>query len=326
MLEDNQNKNLTIHIVPEADEEVFSLKISKKWIKICLYSVGFFVILLTGILFFYFQQYQMAAQEVNSLIPYKKKVRDLKDENDYLQSKLAKLSQQTEKIKKQFNQIKAENRQIKEMIDFKNNDELSAKQDINTTKTANNKFPQANTVSTNSQNFSSSKLINSTKHNLSSLDKGIHQRKRELSNLKEDVINYKDYLAAKPKGWPILGHKGRITSEYGYRFHPIEKERIFHEGIDIGVWYNHKVIATGHAKVVFAGWKSGYGRVVILDHGYGYRTLYGHNNKLLVRVGEIVKRGEAIALSGNSGRSTGPHVHYEVLVNGRHTNPKQFFN
>ena len=324
MFKDNQNEKVTIQVVPETEEDVFTLKIAKKWIKFAIYSIIISLILITGILSYYYYQFNAARREIRFLVPYKQKVENLREKNDYLQSKLSKLSQKTEQIKEQFNQIKKENSQIKEMIDFKNNDDISSKTDDNISE-GNNKLAKAQSVSQSRHNMASGVLINSTKQNLSSLNKGINQRKKDLSSLKQEVIDYKDYLASKPKGWPILGHKGRVTSEYGYRFHPVEKRRMFHDGIDIGVWYNHKVIATGKAKVVFSGWKSGYGRAVVLDHGYGYRTLYGHNNKLLARTGEVVKRGEPIALSGNSGRSTGPHLHYEVLVNGHHTNPKQFF-
>jgi murein DD-endopeptidase MepM/ murein hydrolase activator NlpD len=76
--------------------------------------------------------------------------------------------------------------------------------------------------------------------------------------------------------------------------------------------------------VVFAGIKGGYGRVVILDHGYGYRTVYGHNSKLNVKTGQTVERGDIIAYVGSSGRSTGPHVHYEVLYQGRNKNPSEY--
>ena len=319
MEEDNQQKKITLQVVPEAEKEVFSLKLPKKWIKIGIYSIIISVVFLAGVLYYYYYQFNAAQKELKFLVPYKQKVEKLRQKNNYLQSKLSKLSQQTEQIRKQFNQIKKENHQIKEMIDFNDDDDLSSN-------STNNNLPQATTASAAiSSNNSSGALIKTTKQNLSILDKGISRKKKDLSNLKKEINDYKDYLASKPKGWPVLGHKGRITSDYGYRFHPVKKKKIFHDGIDIGVWYNHKIIATGKAKVIFSGWKSGYGRTVVLDHGYGYRTLYGHNNKLLVRTGETVKRGDPIALSGNSGQSTGPHVHYEVQINGRHTNPKPFF-
>ncbi|MGM0370382.1 MAG: peptidoglycan DD-metalloendopeptidase family protein [Bacillota bacterium] len=316
MLKDNQQEKITLQVVPEAEQEVFSLKIPKKWIKIGIYLIIISLVFVAGLLYYYYYRFNAAYKEIRFLVPYKQRVEKLKQKNNYLQSKLSNLSDKTEQIKEQFNQIKEENHKIKEMIDFQNQEDISSNNNV--------KLPQASTASATNDS-SSGVLINNTRRNLSALDEGINDKKKDLSDLKQDIINYKDYLASKPKGWPILDRKGRITSDYGRRFHPVLKKQIFHEGIDIGVWYNHKVVATGKAKVAFSGWKSGYGRTIILDHGYGYRTLYGHNNKLLVRTGEVVKRGEEVALSGNSGRSTGPHLHYEVLVNGNHTNPRQFF-
>ncbi|MFO7819072.1 MAG: M23 family metallopeptidase [Halanaerobacter sp.] len=324
MFEDNQNEKITIQIIPETESDVFSIKLTKKVIKYFLYFAIISFIILAGVISYYYYQYHTTQKEVKALSPYREKVENLRERNNYLQDKLSKLSQETEEMREEFNQIQKENRRIKEMIDFENKDEVSSN-DYDNFKTISNQSLKSQTVSKSKDSPPSGELISTTKQNLSSLNEGISRKKEDLSNLKDDIVDYKDYLAAKPRGWPILNDKGKITSKYGQRFHPIKQERIFHEGVDIGVWYNHKVIATGRAKVVFAGWKSGYGRVVILDHGYGYRTLYGHNNKILVRTGEVVNRGDAIALSGNSGRSTGPHLHYEVLVNGNHTNPQKFF-
>ncbi|MGM0501469.1 MAG: peptidoglycan DD-metalloendopeptidase family protein [Bacillota bacterium] len=325
MSEDKQQEKITLQVIPETEREIFSLDIPKSWLKWGLYIIILSVVLLAGVLYYYYYQFHITRKEVKLLVPYRQKAEKLEEKNKDLQSKLSNLSQQTEEIKEQFNQIKKENKQVKEMIDFNNDDDISS--NTNDDNNSNdNQLPQATTASTSiGSSNTSGTLIKNTKHNLSILDEGIDRKKKDLSDLKEEITNYKDYLAAKPKGWPLLGGKGKISSGYGDRFHPIKKKRIFHEGVDIGVWYNHKVVATGKAKVVFSGWKSGYGRTVILEHGYGYRTLYGHNNKVLVKKGEVVKRGEAIALSGNSGQSTGPHLHYEVHVNGEHTNPQPFF-
>src|SRR5690554_4301122 len=99
---------------------------------------------------------------------------------------------------------------------------------------------------------------------------------------------------------------------------------IFHEGLDIGTWYNTPVLATADGKVKYAGWKGGYGYVLIIEHGFGNETTYAHLNKIKASKGENVRREQVIALSGNSGKSTGPHLHYEVRKNNIPQNPRNF--
>jgi murein DD-endopeptidase MepM/ murein hydrolase activator NlpD len=150
----------------------------------------------------------------------------------------------------------------------------------------------------------------------------IEPAKERLEDLKEEVEAEQERLAHIPNGWPV---KGRISSRFGVRRSPFGGSSTeFHAGVDIAASYGTAVRATGAARVVFAGIKGGYGRVVILDHGYGYRTVYGHNSKLNVKTGQTVERGDIIAYVGSSGRSTGPHVHYEVLYQGRNKNPSEY--
>ncbi|HEY9166966.1 MAG TPA: M23 family metallopeptidase [Candidatus Kryptonia bacterium] len=122
---------------------------------------------------------------------------------------------------------------------------------------------------------------------------------------------------------PIRG--GVETDGFGYRFHPILRMRIMHEGIDLVADIGTPVHVTGDGVVSYIGQRGGYGSVIEIDHGFGYSTLYGHLSKPLVRDGQKVKRGQVIALSGNSGLSTGPHLHYEVLKNGVHVDPNSYF-
>ncbi|WP_337465676.1 peptidoglycan DD-metalloendopeptidase family protein [Megasphaera sp.] len=124
-----------------------------------------------------------------------------------------------------------------------------------------------------------------------------------------------------PSIWPV---SGTVTSNFGYRGNPIGGGSGFHEGIDIGVDYGTPVRATAAGKVTMAGWVDGYGNLVEIDHGNGFVTRYGHNSMLLVTVGQEVRAGSIISLAGSTGRSTGPHVHYEVRVNGSPTNPLLF--
>ena len=118
---------------------------------------------------------------------------------------------------------------------------------------------------------------------------------------------------------------GRKTSGFGTRKDPFDGKRMeFHKGIDLGCPSGTKVHAARRGEVVFSGYEGGYGNLVIVEHEFGYRSYYGHLSRKLVKVGDPVKPGQIIALSGNTGRSTGPHLHFEIRKNGRALNPMTF--
>ncbi|RPI65457.1 MAG: M23 family metallopeptidase [Ignavibacteriales bacterium] len=124
----------------------------------------------------------------------------------------------------------------------------------------------------------------------------------------------------------IVPTEGRFSSEsFGMRLHPILRINKMHNGIDIINDVGTIVKATGKGKVIFVGIKGGYGLTVEIDHGFGYQTIYAHLSTVSVREGQTVSRNQSIAKSGNSGLSSGPHLHYEVLHNGQNLNPSEFF-
>ncbi len=115
-----------------------------------------------------------------------------------------------------------------------------------------------------------------------------------------------------------------ITSNFGWRFHPLVGYSRFHEGIDFGATYGSTIRAADSGTVIFAGWYGGYGNAVVINHGGGITTLYGHSSKLYVTEGTTVQRGEAIAAVGSTGLSTGPHLHFEVRKNGAPVDPMAY--
>ncbi len=122
--------------------------------------------------------------------------------------------------------------------------------------------------------------------------------------------------------WPASSRK--ITCGYGWRRNPFNREyREFHKGMDIASRYEW-VRSTKYGKVTFAGWMGGYGNAVIIAHPGGWKSLYGHLSRIIVKEGQYVKQGQSIAKSGNTGRSTGPHLHFELIKQGDHTNPKKY--
>jgi murein DD-endopeptidase MepM/ murein hydrolase activator NlpD len=133
------------------------------------------------------------------------------------------------------------------------------------------------------------------------------------------------YLAAKPTGYPL--DSTYITSAFGNRKSPFNRRRTeFHSGIDLKAYYKQDVMSTGKGTVISAKYDGTYGYCIVIDHGYGLKTRYAHNSKILAKVGTVVERGTVIARAGSTGRSTGTHLHYEVLVNGVAVNPEDYLN
>jgi len=153
----------------------------------------------------------------------------------------------------------------------------------------------------------------------------LDQSAEKLSQSKEDIIGQLEYLAHRPIGIPISG--ARITDRFGTRWSPFGWGRQEHNGIDFAQDYWTPIVATGAGVVTHAGWKSGgYGYAVMIDHGYGLVTLYAHMVDWNVKVGDTVSRGDVIGWVGNTGLSTGPHLHYEVHLEGVPVDPVDYLN
>jgi murein DD-endopeptidase MepM/ murein hydrolase activator NlpD len=144
---------------------------------------------------------------------------------------------------------------------------------------------------------------------------------REIQGEIEDNLQLWSHI---PSIHPLPGH--RICSGYGYRTDPIDRKIRMHWGVDIGAPRGTRIFATADGVVSFAGWVNGYGWTVIVDHGFGFKSAYAHCQTILVKCRELVKRGQAIARVGSTGRSVSPHLHYEVRVSGMKINPAKYIN
>ena len=153
----------------------------------------------------------------------------------------------------------------------------------------------------------------------------IDDRKRKLVLL-ETLIMERDLKShAVPDGWPLTTG-GVVTSTYGMRRHPISGRRSMHKGIDISGKHGSDIVAMADGLVIFSGRKSGYGKIVEVRHPNGLETRYAHNSQNLVSEGDLVSKGQVIAKLGSTGRSTGPHVHFEVRRNGEALDPMRFLD
>lgn len=150
----------------------------------------------------------------------------------------------------------------------------------------------------------------------------ISDREHKLDLMEGLMFDHQLDEAMLPAGRPV--EKGWISSRYGYRNDPFNGKKAFHHGVDVAGKKNSNVVAVASGIVTWAGEKSGYGMLVEVRHADGYVTRYGHNSEILVAAGDLVTQGQPIALMGSTGRSTGPHVHFEIARNGKTVNPSKF--
>ncbi|MEZ5055104.1 MAG: M23 family metallopeptidase [Chitinophagales bacterium] len=177
------------------------------------------------------------------------------------------------------------------------------------------------------KNLPEAKIISSTLAKLESLEKKAFVQSKSYDQLVKLIKSKELMLASIPAIQPISNKDlKRIASGFGYRIDPVYKTPRMHAGLDFSAETGTPVYATGDGIVEIAGAQGdGYGNKVVINHGYGYETLYGHNSRVLVHAGEKVKRGQTIALVGSTGKSTGPHCHYEVWKNGIKIDPVNYF-
>lgn len=239
------------------------------------------------------------------------------EEIDFLKSKYHKIDEQLASLQKLENQVldmvglnsddspKVTGEGIKEPSVFKEDD-----------------HPLLAMVTRSASSRSIGPRLDHYQVDVNSLNDLIASQKNKMEQLVDDVENQLEYLEAKPNSWPA---QGRISSPFGKRISPTNRRTTeFHQGIDIANTSGTAVVAAGSGIVTYSGYNGGYGRMIIISHGYGYTSVYAHNSQNLVDVGDQVNQGDLIARIGQTGRATGPHLHFEVRVNGEPKNPKNF--
>ena len=179
----------------------------------------------------------------------------------------------------------------------------------------------------NLEGFNNSELLIDTRKKLDQIAGRAYVQTKSFDDVVEMARDKEQMLAAIPAIQPVANKNlKRMASGYGYRIHPIYKVRKMHWGMDFTAPTGTPIYATGDGKVsTYKRSRSGYGNHIIIDHGYGYKTLYAHMSKVDVRRGQKVKRGDIIGYVGSSGRSTAPHLHYEVIKDGRKINPVNYY-
>ncbi|WP_020161769.1 M23 family metallopeptidase [Cycloclasticus pugetii] len=168
------------------------------------------------------------------------------------------------------------------------------------------------------ESFTENQLL----HDIQVLDKQLSLREKQLTLLGVFSANKELSKEVRPAGLPVA--KGWLSSYYGYRADPFTGKKKFHHGVDIAGKTGTSVLAAASGLVTYAGKKGGYGYLIEIDHGSGYVTRYGHNKEIVVKLGDVVKQNDVIAKMGSTGHSTGPHVHFEVMRNGKKVNPRKY--
>lgn len=210
---------------------------------------------------------------------------------------------------------------MKARLDYLSAQFIEVQGTISSLKQAEKDFRKLFSLKSKSAVLESADFSDSGSLDMEELREQIESAMLSVAEIRKYVAEQKNVYLATPVGWPVIG---TLTSHYGYRNHPVNGNNKLHTGTDISVPAGTEVKTTANGIVSFAGWTEKSGIVVVIEHGHGFSTAYAHNRKALVRLGQRVTRGEPIALSGSTGISTGPHVHYEVWKNGRPADPAGF--
>jgi murein DD-endopeptidase MepM/ murein hydrolase activator NlpD len=296
-------KKINIIFLPDASNRVRQFKVPQS-----LLLGSLFVFLSVAILFIWgFAEYQDIKEKVPRLM-------QLEKENAQQKTQLASLTEKIDRINGRLIELNEFDQKLKIMVNLETDEE-------------NNQFLGigGSDPSLLSPEYTIEKaherLVTLMHQSLDDLDIAISVQINEKEELYKFLESQKNMLAHTPSVWPT---RGWLSSGFGKRLSPFTKEEEFHKGIDISTRINTPILAPADGLVSSTGKDYLMGNKLMIDHGYGMKTRYGHMEKILVKRGEYVKRGQKIGLVGETGRTTGPHLHYEVYLNGLPVNPRHY--
>ncbi|CQR70024.1 Murein hydrolase activator EnvC precursor [Sporomusa ovata DSM 2662] len=296
-------REYTLMIVPHHGKSVFSIRIPMKYVKYTAVTLGICLTILSGTMLNYRYQANISAQE-------KQELNQLRVVNSKQQVELQELSKATADLQQDMNRLNQLDNDLRRIV--------SSEEIVDTSRSA----PPRLTY----YNGQGGPVIQPNAADLKNLVKELqavaNERENSLINLKDSLTEKKERLAATPSIWPT---NGEVTSRFGWRSSPWGSgSGDWHPGIDIANDIGTPITAAADGTVVNSNWYGGYGNMVEIDHGNGIVTIYGHNSQNFVTPGQQVKKGQLIARMGSTGYSTGPHLHYEIRVNGTAVNPSSF--
>ena len=305
-----KEEDYSVVFFPGATASPKRFRISRRWFRICGCSL---LVILLGVVssFVYFSQkyYYLANDEIE--------LTELRRESKIRKVQAEKIATQVKNLESDMARLGRFEKKLRVITALEDSPQNSAKN----WGVGGGSYGLSSYSFTTSLAHESKALANKLSNSLGHLTTQAKIKAISLQELDHFFKDQKSFLQSTPSIWPT---RGWVTSGFGYRESPFTGLRENHEGWDIGARSGSAVRATADGMVIVAGRERGYGKLIEIDHGYGIVTRYGHNSKNLIKVGSKVKRGQIVALVGNTGRSTGPHLHYEILVNSVPTNPKNY--
>lgn len=293
-------KYYTLIIVPHSVDAPISIKVPVSLMQV----IGVATLLIFSLLMIFGNEYFHMKNSMGELERLRTTVMTQREQLDYF-------AKETHELQERMRALEKIDTAIRDLLEFDSQAISLAARTVSVTGISRGSSPTTN--------LATSMLTDS----LSYVKDTINNQQESLIDLKESVEEYNARMAATPS---ILPTMGRITSPFGWRRSPTnERYSEFHKGVDFANSIGAPIFATGKGRVVFASTRGAYGRLVIINHGYGITTLYAHMSRIGVKEGQEVEKGQVIGYIGTSGRATGPHVHYEVHKKGVPVNPRDYF-
>lgn len=290
-----QNKKYTFMLIPNSTDKIKRFTVSyRSLISITSSSFLILVVLFTFSSRFLYVNSALSTTKTNFAI--------LQNENIFQQERINYLVKKSEEVHSKLESLVQLENQVMDLVGLENKDMLMDTEFLLVSRSDFRTF-------LSDENY---------EDGIDILQELVEEQTVHMQQLITDVENQIAYLESVPDLKP---NNGRITSPFGYRISPITRRREFHNGIDIANKTNSDIFAAGSGVVTYSAYNGSYGRMVMISHGNGYMTVYAHNSKNLVNVGDQVSKGDVIAKVGSSGRSTGPHVHFEIRFNGNPISP-----
>jgi len=292
MKDSKKYQRFTCILIPQNTSAPLKFTLSKKYINLVIGIV-------TTLIFAFFAICYLFYSSQSDI----KRVNELKETNLKKDQEIKSLQAELKKIKEEQNTLSRKQNEIKKLMGLS----------LETSSDPSRGGVGGADESKTQENF------DYTEFNLTDMYQSLSMQEEEIDKLLVLAKNNSDYYCHMPNQWPV---EGEITSYYGWRRSPFGgRKSTFHDGIDIGNNVGTEVVTAADGKVISSGWIGVYGKMIVIDHGNGFVTKYGHNSSLLVKKGDEVKKGDTIALLGNTGRSTGPHLHFTIMKDNKTQDP-----